>query len=165
MADLRKLIEAEGGSNVRTLLNSGNAVFSARAGKASALSRRIEAAIEKSVGFTAATIVITAQEVDSIIEANPLAKIATEPPRHLVTFLAQAEQREKARPLLSESWKPEHLAIGENAIYLWCANGILESRLLQSFGRVMGTHGTSRNWATVAKIQALAKEVAAQSKG
>ncbi|MGZ8203388.1 MAG: DUF1697 domain-containing protein, partial [Burkholderiales bacterium] len=56
----------------------------------------------------------------------------------------------------SESWTPDALGIGARAAYVWCANGIVESKLLKVFTRITGEAATTRNWATVLKLQALA---------
>jgi len=46
------------------------------------------------------------------------------------------------------------MAAGSLAAYVWCSEGILESRLLQVVGRALGESTTTRNWATVGKVQA-----------
>lgn len=45
MADLRALLEGLGYEDVRTLLQSGNAVFSARSRSAAAVEKQVEKAI------------------------------------------------------------------------------------------------------------------------
>jgi len=42
--------------------------------------------------------------------------------------------------------------------YLWCADGILASSLLQSVARALGDGVTSRNWATMLKLHAMAND-------
>ena len=59
------------------------------------------------------------------------------------------------RDLAQRSWKPEALALGAAAAYLWCAGGILESPLLTAVSRAVKDGLTTRNWATVTKIHAL----------
>ena len=61
------------------------------------------------------------------------------------------------RPLLKEAWAPDALAVGSRAAYLWCAAGVLDSRLSQVFARKAGSSFTTRNWATVLKLQAAAE--------
>jgi uncharacterized protein (DUF1697 family) len=51
---------------------------------------------------------------------------------------------------------PEQFAIGSQAAYLLCANGILESKAGEALVGKAGKQATSRNWATVLKLQALA---------
>jgi uncharacterized protein (DUF1697 family) len=67
MADLRGLIEGLGHTNVRTLLNSGSAIFQAQRPNMSKLALTIEAGITSEFGFSAAVVVITAANLNAII--------------------------------------------------------------------------------------------------
>jgi uncharacterized protein (DUF1697 family) len=51
---------------------------------------------------------------------------------------------------------PERFALGKNAVYLLCAAGILESKAGEALLGKVGKSATTRNWATVLKLQALA---------
>src|SRR5208282_2604106 len=98
MADLRALVEDLGYGDVRTLLNSGNVVFSApRAGAGAAA--RIEKALAAKLGVSARVTVITAAELAAAISNNPLLKIAHDPSRLLVAVLRDAADRPKLEPL------------------------------------------------------------------
>ena len=56
------------------------------------------------------------------------------------------------RSPMEESWTPDALAIGSRAGYLWCADGVLDSKLSKAFARRGGETVTTRNWATVLKL-------------
>jgi uncharacterized protein (DUF1697 family) len=75
-----------------------------------------------------------------------------------VAFVAQPAVLERAGPLLREAWAPDALAVGRRAAYLWCADGVLDSRLSQAFGRQFGEDTTTRNWSTVLKLHAAASQ-------
>lgn len=60
---------------------------------------------------------------------------------------------DKAEALLGETWEPEAIALGSRAAYLWCPDGIIQSKLLKAFSRATGDAATTRNWATVLKLQ------------
>lgn len=154
MADLRSLLEGLGYTNVRTVLNSGNAIFHAPRAGVRAMAADIEAAITRECEFSAPVIVATAADLRAIVKANPLHDIADDPSRYLVAFVASPATLRKAKALLKESWAPDALSVGPKAAYLWCANGILKSGLMQAFSRVTGDAVTARNWATVSKILA-----------
>ena len=156
MADLRALLEGLGFSEVRTLLNSGNAVFRAKRPDSGKIALSIETAILNRFGHTVPVIVLTAQELNDIVAQNPLMDTTHDAARFLVAFVATPFALTKARRLLSESWAPDALAVGDKAAYLWCANGIIESKLMQAFARVTAQTSTTRNWATVLKLQAAA---------
>ena len=158
MADLRDLVADLGHTDVRTLLNSGNVVFKSQRPNVVKVSSGIEAAIAAKCGFSANVMVVTAQELDRIIDENPLLRLAKEPSKHLVAFVGHAKYLDPLRPLLKERWKPDALAITQRAGYLWCATGLLDSKMALAFNRKAGATVTTRNWATVLKLQAAAKD-------
>jgi uncharacterized protein (DUF1697 family) len=158
MSDLRDLVTDLGHTDVRTLLNSGNVVFQSKRPNVAKISSSIQAAIDAECGFSAPVMVITAEYQDRIIEENPLLHLANDHARHLVAFVTHAKHLEPLRPLLTEAWTPDALAITERAAYLWCASGLLESKVSQTFTRKAGATITTRNWATVLKLQAAARE-------
>jgi uncharacterized protein (DUF1697 family) len=156
MAELRSLIGRLGVSEVRTVLNSGNVVFRAPRRSVSKLGPAIEAAIQGRFGFPVPVTVLTADELDAIVAANAQPQAATNPSRFHVAFVATSAALGNAAPLLGESWLPDALAVGNKAAYLWCANGTINSRLMQAFARATGDASTTRSWATVRKLQAAA---------
>ncbi|HEX3396541.1 MAG TPA: DUF1697 domain-containing protein [Steroidobacteraceae bacterium] len=159
MSDLRALMLDLGHTNVHTVLNSGNLLFESKRPSVAKIGARIEAAISAKCGFSAAVMVMTAQDLDRIIDENPLLHTVKDHARHLVAFVAHSKHLEPLRPMLKQSWKPDALAITERAAYLWCATGILDSKVNLAFSRKAGAAVTTRNWATVLKLQAAAKEM------
>jgi len=155
MADLRALVESLGYGDVRTLLNSGNVVFTAPA-EVNAASR-IEQSLPTRLGVSARVIVITAAELAAIVAANSLLEISTDPSRLLVSVLANKADRTRLEPLLKQDWAPDALAVGERAAYAWCAAG-MASQLAEAIGRVLRGAATTRNWATILKLHALASD-------
>lgn len=156
MADLRALVEELGYRDVRTLLNSGNVVFTASHGTARS-STRIEEALAARLGVRARVIVLTAAELAAIVAGNSLHHAATDPARLLVGVLADPADRSRLEPLARQDWAPEILALGTRAAYVWCADGILAGRLFEAVGRALGDAVTTRNWATITKLHALAR--------
>ncbi len=158
MADLRALVEGLGYGNVRTLLNSGNVVFTVppRLAKNNA-AKKIEAELEKQCGFSARVTVLSALELTQVVAENSLLKVATDPARMLVAVPANPADRTLLAPLMKQDWGRDTLAIGKRAAYLWCATGVLESRLAAAVNRALGDAVTARNWATIVKLAALTK--------
>jgi uncharacterized protein (DUF1697 family) len=58
----------------------------------------------------------------------------------------------KVKPLVREVWKPEAVAVGPNVVYIWCPNGLLESKAQAAVAKALGDGVTVRNWATVMKL-------------
>jgi uncharacterized protein (DUF1697 family) len=156
MAELRALIEKLGYGDVQTLLNSGNVVFSTPRPAAGNAAARIEKALAADLGVSARITVLSAAELATAVTENPLLTVAIDPSRLMVAVLKDPGDRTKLAPLLKQDWGNEVLALGARVAYIWCPDGILESRLLVAVGRLLGDAVTSRNWATMLKLHALA---------
>jgi uncharacterized protein (DUF1697 family) len=154
MAELRGALEELGYGEVSTILNSGNAVFSATPAAGAGAAARIERAVLQRSGIAARTIVISADELNAALHDNPLRRVALDPSRLLIAFLRDDADRERLASLAERGWHPEAFELGRRVAYLWCAEGILASRLAQALARALGDAVTSRNWATLLKIQA-----------
>jgi uncharacterized protein (DUF1697 family) len=158
MADLRAAVEGLGYRDVRTLLNSGTVVFTAPRTAPDAAASRIEKALATGLGVSSRVTVFTAAEVDAAVAECPLLEVADDPSRLLVAFLRDPADRPKVEPLLQQDWAPEALAVGTRVAYLWCPDGMLDGRLAEAVGHALGDGVTTRNWATVRKLRALAAE-------
>jgi len=158
MAELKALVEGLGYREVRTLLNSGNVVFTAPRVAPATAAARIEAAIAEQLGVTSRVTVLAAAELAAAVAGNPLAAADRNPSRLLVSVLADPANRRRLEPLMGEDWSPEALALGSRAAYLWCPEGVLASRAAEAIGRALGDAVTTRNWATMTKLAALLAE-------
>ncbi len=156
MAELRILVEQLGYRDVRTLLNSGNVVFSLPRGARGDPAKRIEAALLERTGVSSRITVLSAAELADIIRHNPLGPLVDNPSRMLVAVLADEASGTLVRPLLQQDWAPDALALGHRAVYHWCGSGVLVSPLAERLARLLGDRATTRNWATMLKLHALA---------
>jgi uncharacterized protein (DUF1697 family) len=157
MSDLRKLVEDLGFAAVRTLLNSGNLVFTAAGTIPAENGSRIEEELAARTGVSARVTVLTATELATVVTDNPLLGVAGNPSRLLVAFLANPSELPRLGPLAEREWAPEALAVGSRVAYLWCPDGVLASPLHRAVSRVLGDAVTARNWATVCKLDALGR--------
>lgn len=157
MADLRVLMTTLGYSDVVTLLNSGNVVFTAPASAGKDAAARIEQALKKTLGVETRVVVLAGGDLEHALASNPFLTVATDPARHLIAAIHPAADRARLEQLAAKSWAPEVVAVGRHVVYLWCPEGILESRLLAAVNRDLGEHVTSRNWTTMTKLGELAK--------
>ena len=155
MADLRALLTKLGYTDVQTLLNSGNAVFTGDAAPATHHADRIRQAVLKKTGVDAMVIVKSAKDMTGIIAGNELVSEADDHSRLLVALCAEAKSLAAVKKLAGEPWGNEKLHIGKHAAYLWCADGILESKAIGPLLKGLKGAGTTRNWATLNKIHAL----------
>ncbi len=157
MADLRTLVEGLGYRDVRTLLNSGNVVFTAPGVAPGDAAARIEEALPARVGFSARVTVLTAAELAAAVDENPLLAVANDPTRLFAAVLTNPADRRRLEPLQKQDWAPEVLAVGTRVAYLWCPEGLLASKLTEAVGKALGDAVTTRNWATLTKLHALAE--------
>jgi uncharacterized protein (DUF1697 family) len=155
MADLRGLMEAMGYTEVRTLLNSGNAVFDSKSGTPASHAKKIRAAVLAELGVDALVVVKSARDIAAAVEGNALAKVATDPARMLVAFVNDDSALAGVQAIAGKDWGEDKLHIGTHAAYLWCAGGILESKAGAALLKGLGETGTTRNWATLGKLQAM----------
>ena len=155
MADLKALVEKLGYTEVQTLLNSGNVVFTVPPKVKGSSAARIEEALLATLKLESRVTGVTADELGAIIEANPLLKIADDHSRLMATVITAKADEARLPPLLKEKWHPDVLALGPRVAYQWCPNGALESKLAIAVGKLLKDGATTRNWATILKLQQL----------
>ncbi|HWM02449.1 MAG TPA: DUF1697 domain-containing protein [Actinophytocola sp.] len=153
MADLRTWLTELGYTDVRTLLQSGNAVF--RTGKRpDTVRRELEKRLADGAGFQIDCVVRTVDELRAVIEADPLGTVADNPSRYLVSFLGGVA----APPAFAaDSFAPELFHLAEREVYFWVPDGIQNSKVLAAFPARKGEVATVRNWNTVTKLLAMAQ--------
>lgn len=160
MADLRALLTDLGYGDVRTLLQSGNAVFSAP-GSSAALATAIEQAMTEQLKVTARVLVRTPTQLAAAIEADPFGPRATDGSKHFLGFLDDTPSQETvaAVPELADDadTAPDEARFAAGHLYLWCPNGISKSTLWKvNWDKALGTAVTLRNWNTATKLAELA---------
>jgi uncharacterized protein (DUF1697 family) len=155
MAELRALLGELGYTEVATLLNSGNAVFHASGGTSASLAAEISAAIASRLHIDVPVIVKSATELNRIISENPLARNAPDHSRLLVAFVQDTTALSEISAIERLVLPPEEFVDGKHAAYLHCVSGILASKAGEALLGMPGRAATTRNWATVIKLQAL----------
>jgi len=160
MAALRSLLQGLHYTRVATLLNSGNAVFDATAGPPAKHAVAIAAAIASTFKMDVPVVVKSAAELDAIISDNPIEADGRDHSRLLVILAQDSRRLGDLEALASLVVPPEQFVVGQQAAYLLCANGILDSKVGQALLGKVGSFVTTRNLATLLKLQNLANESA-----
>ena len=155
MSDLRALVSDLGFRDASTLLNSGNVVFTCPKGTPRESAVRIEKALKDKLGVASRVIVLSAGELADVIACNPLLSIAEDLSRLIVAVPADPSARSKLAQLEKQDWGRDALAVGPRAAYLWCSDGVIASKLNAAVNKLLGEEVTSRNWATILKLQAM----------
>ena len=157
MARLRELMEGLGYTDVATLLQSGNAVFTSKEKSAAKVVKQLEAAIAGEFGFEVSVVLRTRDELAAAIEANPLPGAEEAPSHFLVTFLSDVPDPKKLEAIDPAAYLPDEFRLVGREIYARFPNGIGTSKLATVLmGAKLGVTPTARNWGTVTKLLALA---------
>lgn len=155
MAGLRELLSGLGFTGVATLLNSGNAVFHAGRGTAAQHAAHIRTAIAHRFDFDVPVVVVPQADWAAIVAACPFETPAPEHSRLLVAFAQDGAALQELAAVAALAAPAERFAVGRHAAYLHCPGGILGSRAAEALLGRFGKTVTTRNWATVLKLQAL----------
>ena len=157
MADLRALLEGLGYADVRTLLQSGNAVFSASTRSPATVERQVQAAITAELGLTVRVLVRTASRLAEVLAADPLGDRATDHSRYMVVFLEKRLTAAALSDIDPDPYAPEELTAAGSEVYLWLPEGVQDSRLVRALtDKRLGGTSTMRNWNTVRKLAEMA---------
>jgi uncharacterized protein (DUF1697 family) len=152
MADLRRLAEDLGFTDVSTHLQSGNLLLTSGQGP-DKVARTLEEGIARELGLQVAVLVRTRDELARTVEANPFADVATDPARLLVSFLSAAPDPAALQGLDPDGFLPERFAVVDRQVYLWCPNGVQASPVTKAFSHNrIGGPATARNLRTVTRI-------------
>ena len=152
MADLRELLVEAGAQDVRTYLQSGNAVLDWH-GDAPSLERHTRDGLRARTGLDVEVMVRDARELDAVVAGNPFGE--PEDPTSLhAAFLSAQPDPARLAALDPLAWEPDRLAVGDRVLYLSYAAGTRDSPLSRRPPR-LGVQTTARNWRTVLALRDL----------
>ncbi|GAA4117812.1 MULTISPECIES: DUF1697 domain-containing protein [Streptomyces] len=153
MAELRNILEELGHGQVRTYLNSGNAVFTSASRDPDALAAELAAAIEERFGFEVACMVRTGPYLRSVLDACPFpAEELAGKQLHATFFAGPPVTAERFASIDASAYLPEEFRLGDQVLYLYAPDGLGTSQLAAALSRpglLKGVDATSRNWNTV----------------
>ena len=151
MPALKLAFESAGFTGVRTLLSSGNLVFTARSASDASLQRKAEAAMTRQLGRTFLTIIRPVDELRDLLASDPY-RIFDLPPlaKRVVTFLRDLPASKVKLPAELEGARIVAID-GRNAFSAYLPNpkGPAFMTLIE---RTLGSEVTTRTWETVTKV-------------
>lgn len=158
MEELRRLYESLGYRNVESYIQSGNVVFELKANEVKGAARRIERAIEKKFGFSAAVVLRTAAELRQTLAASPFAgRENIEPAKLLICFLASAAAEGCAAKLAALKVEGEEIHHVGRELFVYFPQGQGKSKLrIDMLDKAAGCLCTGRNLNTVQKLLEMA---------
>jgi uncharacterized protein (DUF1697 family) len=151
MPELVRSFEAAGFTEVRTVLSSGNVVFSARAAPESALARKAEAAMNKEIGRSFLTIVRSLGALEGILASDPYQAFVLAPgAKRVVSFLRDPPQTKPRLPIELDGALILCLKGREAySTYVPTPRGPVFMDLIE---KTLGNAVTTRTWDTVKRI-------------
>ncbi|MGW7354666.1 DUF1697 domain-containing protein [Streptomyces phytohabitans] len=163
MAELRDLMKALGWTDVRTYLQSGNAVFTTPGpdcgpgggdgGREEPPRARLERAIAGHFGFEVPCLVRTHEELRATADACPYPAAELDPAKLLVLFLDGTPDPAHFASVDPGTYAPDTFAHIGDAVYCYFPDGMGRSKLADALGAVRPQlTATGRNWRTVTKL-------------
>jgi uncharacterized protein (DUF1697 family) len=160
MEELRTICCSLDLTDPKTYIQSGNVVFGCPKSSSPKLAARIEAAIEKRLGFHSAVVLRTTSDLRQIVARNPFAKRnGIEPAKLIVSFLDKPLDPESRKRILAINVGPEEIQPAEHELYIYFPDGQGRSKLPAVLDRTLNKAATARNWNTVLKLLAMAEEL------
>lgn len=157
MKELITILEDLGCRNVKTYIQSGNAVFESKLNNTSQLSKKISAEINKRRGFPPHVLLLSLEEMEKAITNNPFPDGEKDPKTLHVGFLTSTPKTPDLKALEALKVDREQFKLMDNIFYLYAPEGIGRSKLAARSEKLLGVPLTDRNWGTVRKIMQIAQ--------
>lgn len=158
MAELAQQFRDAGYGSVRTYIQSGNVVFTTSGGASAELEDAVEQMLESWLGVPITVVVLSAEELDAVVEAAP-ADHGAEHLRSDVLFLKRPLTPDQALaefPPLREG--VDGAAPGPGVVYFSrVAAQASTSRLTRIVGTPLYQRMTVRNWRTTTRLRELVR--------
>lgn len=150
MPELKSAFEAAGFTDVKTVLSSGNVVFSAHTTSEAALARQAETAMDKYLGRTFYTIVRSSKGLRNLVETDPFA--AFDLPvnaKRVVTFLGKPNKAKLSLPIEIDG--AQILAVDRQEVFTAYVSSPRGAVFMKLIEKTFGKDVTTRTWETVEK--------------
>lgn len=155
MADARGLVEKVGGTEVSSVIATGNLIFRSRKAPRT-LEQELEAECAAFYGKATEMVVKTAGEWRTMLAANPFPEAVEIAPSNLLVWaMREPIPLSGIEQLQRRAEKGEKVArIASGDFYIWFGPGrMTDSKVVAGFGlKQLGAVGTNRNWNTCRKI-------------
>ncbi len=153
MPELKRCFEGAGFADVKTVLSSGNVVFSVRTASEVILERKAEAVMAKQLGRSFYTIVRPANVLRELLDADPYAAFSLPAnAKRVVTFLREPHTAKFSLPLEVEGARI--LAMNGREIFIAYVPNPRGPVFMTLIEKTFGTNVTTRTWDTIRKCAA-----------
>lgn len=156
-ADLRAAAATAGLADARTYANSGNLVAVGAAADDD-VAGRVTAALAAQLGGDLRAVALTTERAAAVLAADPFPDAVADHPSHVQVHVSPEPVDADALARLAEG-RPERFAVIDGVLYVDYVAGIGRSRLTPALvDRAAGTWTTARNWNTLTRLVAMARE-------
>lgn len=156
MRELAAILAQLGAREVRTYIQSGNAVFRCPDGHAADLAARLRAAIGERYGFQPHVLILAPDALARAVAGNPFPDAAADPNTLHLGFLAARPDAADLAKLARLKGASERFHLGDGVFYMHLPEGAGRSKLAAGAEQALGVPMTGRNWKTVCKLLDLA---------
>ena len=160
MKDLKNVFMALGFTNIKTVLASGNVIFSVPGTDLKSSAQKLEEKLESTFGFRITVVARTGGEINSLIKADPFKSTqVTSNTRFHVTFITDPAARKNKLPIPYESADKKYRILdnlsGAVCSVIELTPGQGSPELMKLLENEFGPKITTRTWQTVTKIAAV----------
>lgn len=157
---LRKALAELDFANVSTYIQSGNILFRSPISDPKKLEKQIHDLIEKRFRFDVSVIVVTPEDLESVIAKNPFAGENIAEPQPYVAFLSDIPADENIAVLSAMDFQKDRFRPIGRTLYLHYADGAGTTKLSNAvIEKKLQLTSTTRNWKTVKKLIELAENM------
>ena len=154
---LVRLLEGLGAQDVKTYIQSGNAVFRLARRDSAHIAARLAAGIQQDFGFAPHVLVLSHAALAQAIADNPFAQAQTQPNSLHLGFLAQRPVLANTEKFVALKAASENFQVRGQVFYLHAPDGIGRSRLAARAESLLGVDMTLRNWRSVCALLDMAQ--------
>ena len=155
MKELTAILQELGATEVKTYIQSGNAVFRSRERNTASFAGRLSAEIGKRYGFEPYVLIIEPQTLAKVIADNPFPDALVDPVTLHVGFLAATPTNPDLAKLAGLKQDSERYHLGDGVFYMHLPEGAGRSKLAAGAEKALGVPMTGRNWKTLCKLMAM----------
>ena len=163
MEAFRKMLEELDFKNVKTYIQSGNAVFQFKETDTSKIEKKIAKKIQEVFGFEVPVMVKELDEIKIVFKNNPfLNKRKEDLTRLHVTFLNGEPAKENVDKIKEGNYVPDEFIFSGNNVYLFCPDGYGNTKLNNNFfENKLKLVATTRNWKTIGELVSMGENIPA----
>jgi len=151
MAELKSVLEGLGFDEVKTILASGNVIFTSSTDKSDKLKKDMETAINKRFGFDVRVLMRTEKEIATLVKNDPFKNVKVTPKTRLyITFLSEPPKSKLKAPYKDGDFTLHEITKAHLVSIL--GPKVSSPDVMDFLSKEFGKEITTRNWNTIIKI-------------